>query len=256
MKNTKKNNEKYFDKKNEHKVYGINAVKMLFKKSQERIIKLYIQEDLVNLFREEMKICGKLKKAYHIVKNQDLEKLSNSTHHEGVFCLAIRPKVFSLNQFMTLKKPSSLILALENVSNPHNIGAIVRTAAHFGVDAFLVSDASNFFSAASYRTAEGGMESISIIEEKNLVEALKKLKDSKYELVGTSSHSKSDIGSFKFSPLTVLLMGEERNGLSKGLLELCQKNIQISGTNFVESLNVSLATGIVIYEYRKQFKIS
>jgi TrmH RNA methyltransferase len=252
MKNTKKN----FDKSKEQKIYGINAVKMLFKKSPERVIKLYVDENSLKQFKDEMRLCGQLKKAYHIVKAVDLEKISNSTHHEGVVCIAVKPPCYSLKEFLAKKSDSSLIMALENVSNPHNIGAIARTAAHFGVDAFLVADASNFFSSASYRTAEGGMESIKVIQEKDFLRALKLLSEHKYELIGTSSHSKDDVTQFKFKPHTVIMMGEERNGLSIDASKLCTKVLQIKGTNNVESMNVSLASGIVIYEYRKQFKIN
>lgn len=245
-----KNSKESFRKDQEMKIYGVNAVLAAFKKRPNDIIRVYLIKEQSKTFNELTRFCASNKKAFHIVENEEMEKVSSSTHHEGI-CVLIRRKAF-----LTLKelpmKSSMLILALENVSNPHNLGAIMRTAAHFGVNAILLPDAKPAQSAAAIRTAEGGAETLPLISAPNFKEALNSLKQSGFDLMATSSHAKSNLFTHKFNPKTVIVLGEERLGLSKDIIKLCSTTINIEGTGNVESLNVSVASSIILAQFWQQ----
>lgn len=245
-----KNSKESFRKDLEMKIYGVNAVLAAFKKRPNDIIRVYLLKEQSKLFSELTRYCAQNKKAFHIVENEEMEKVSSSTHHEGICVLVKRKSFITLKDLPT--KKSIMILALENVSNPHNIGAIMRTAAHFGVDALLLPDAKPAQSAAAIRTAEGGAESLPLITSANFIENLNQLKQQGFDVMATSSHAKTNIFQHKFNPKTVIVMGEEKFGVSKEVMKLCATTINIDGTGNVESLNVSVASSIILAQYWQQ----
>lgn len=244
----------HFDKDSELKVAGVNAVKVAFAKRPQDVIKFYVTEKNKKDFHDIMSFCVKNKKAYHIVADNELEKVTGSLHHEGVALLMKKKASISIESFLKSeeKQKTSLILALENVQNPHNLGAIMRSAAHFGVKGLLVTMKEPAQTSSAYRTAEGGAEAIDLIETKNLKASLEQLKKNGYTLMATSGHAKDDLYQTKFSSKVVLVMGEERKGLSSDIMKLCQNTLKISGTEAVESLNVSVATALIMGEFWRQ----
>lgn len=248
--NTGKSNKESFNKDHEMKIYGVNAALAIFKKRPNDIIRVYLSQNQSKVFNELTRFCSLNKKAFHFVDIQELEKVSSSTHHEGICLLIKRKPLLTLKELKITN--SMLILALENVGNPHNIGAIMRTAAHFGVNALILPDAKLAQSAAAIRTAEGGAESLPLISAPNLKETLMKLKSNGFDLLATSSHANADLFKFKFNPKTVIILGEERFGVSKEIIKLCENTINISGTGNVESLNVASASSILLSQYWQQ----
>ncbi|MFZ4712418.1 MAG: TrmH family RNA methyltransferase [Bacteriovoracaceae bacterium] len=244
----------HFDKESEIKVAGVNAVKVAFMKRPNDIIKLYLTKTHLKTFAELVRFCTQNKRAYHVVENVELEKVGATNHHEGVVMVMKRKPVITLQSFLkTIKKDEPvLLLALENVSNPHNIGAIMRSSAHFGAKAILVTAKEPAQTSSAYRTAEGGAEVLDIVEATQMTEALKILVKEGFELVATSSHAKESLFQSQLSKRLVVVMGEERHGLSKEMTKLCHKTVTIPGSGAVESLNVSVATAIILGEYWSQ----
>ena len=244
----------HFDKDTEIKVAGINAVKVAFLKRPDDIIKLYLTKSNLKHFSDLVRFCSQNKKAYHVVENEELEKVGATNHHEGVVLVMKKKSAITLAQFLknNSKNEGSVLLALENVSNPHNVGAIMRSAAHFGVKGMLVNAKEVAQTSSAYRTAEGGAEALSLIEVKNFAQGLEELKKNGYELIATSSHAKENLFELKLPSKLIIVMGEERHGLSKEVQKLCQKTVSIPGSGAVESLNVSVATAIILAEYWSQ----
>ena len=156
----------------EQKITGLSACHLALQTRFSDAIRLYVTDQNLPYFKEFLRELAISKKAYHIVSAQDLQKITDgSTHHEGV-CLILKsrvaPALTSLLSDLSQKKQDGLgsqaesYLYLERVENPHNLGAICRVAAHFGVKALLVEgDAtidSALQSAAYFRVAEGGAE--------------------------------------------------------------------------------------------------
>lgn len=240
-----------FNKEKEIKIYGLNQCLKVFEFRPNDIIRLYCTIEVSKRLGRELQFLSKNKRAYHIVTASELEKLSSSFHHEGIVLVTVKKSVLSLKDFLKKSPQAKTILALEDVSNPHNIGAILRSAAHFGVDAILLKEPEKVIVPACYRTSEGGIESVEIIGEQKFFEALNTLKLNQYEIISTSSHKGNDVFSFNFPKKLVLLLGEEGEGLSNQSMKLSNHLIQISGTNKVESLNVSVATAVILAQIWK-----
>lgn len=244
---------KKFNPDTEARVYGKNHCRTIFKTRPEDIISLFLTKNASLEFKSELSSLAKNKKAYHLVDKEELEKLTKSTHHEDV-CLVVKKKK-QLNEAELLKNlkdaKKCFALALENVSNPHNIGAIIRSMAHYGITTLIVPEIKGLDSGALLRTAEGGAEFVDIVMVKNFENFLQKLKELKIEILATTSHGGEKISKFKFKPKTIVLFGEEGPGLSLKMLKSFSQ-LQIDGTGNVESLNVSVAASIVLGEYYRQ----
>lgn len=238
------------------KVYGINACQTFAKKKFSNVIRAFFSNDVAPQFSELMKKMAQQKKVYRIVSEEELEKVSQSQHHEGVcFNIELDPAV-KLTHWLSeeKKKKTSVLLALENVGNPHNLGAIMRVAAHFGVDGIAVSNPKTLQSGAARRTAEGGAEFIQVVECESMKSLITAAKKEGYSVATTSSHKGKSLYDTEFPNKCVLLFGEEGPGLSKEVLSSGDFSIQIPGTQNVESLNVSSSVAIILGEIWKQKK--
>ncbi len=232
----------------EIRIYGLNACLSVFKARPEDIIQVFLTKESLKSLSAVTKYCAQNKKAYHIVSSAELEKMTKATHHENV-CMLIREKgQRTLEGFLATKPARSVIVALENVSNPHNIGAIIRSAAHFGATGILVSDKKAALAQASVRTSEGGSEYVEVFESADFKKTLALLAKNKFQIVATSSHAKGSLYDLKWEKNVVILFGEEANGLSKELLS-SGVTIKIPGTDNVESLNVSVASAVILSDY-------
>ena len=238
----------------EIRIYGENACVAVFKKRPQDIIQFFLTKEKLNKHVNITKYCAKHKKAYHFILRAELEQMTKSTHHEDLCMLVKKKPARTLAQFLQEKKKSSILLALENVGNPHNIGAIIRSAAHFGVDGLILTENKSQETAAAIRTSEGGAEYVEVFEEKNFHKMLDLLLKNKYQIVTTSSHAKASLFEMKWEKNVVIVLGEESLGITKEIQGL-GTNIKIPGTDYVESLNVSVATAVILSDYYQKVKM-
>ena len=242
---------------NELRIYGENACLAIFKSRPEDIIQLFFTKqktkEVPNLIRDMTTYLSKNKKSYHLVSRDEISKLTKATHHEDISMLIRKKEDESLDEFLKLKKEKCLLIILEDVSNPHNIGAILRTAAHFGADGIIVTDKQMAETASCIRVSEGGAEYIKVFESDSIGSTLKKLQENKYQIITTSSHAKKSLADIKWKNKAVIVFGEEAKGLTKEILAQGE-SICIPGTNHVESLNVSVATSILLYDFYTKTK--
>lgn len=244
---------KKFNRDTETKIYGENACLALFKKRPEDIIQVFLTKEKLKKFSAITKYCAQNKKAYHLVERAELDQMTKATHHEDI-CMVIRkPVEKNLESYLATKPSSSLLIALENVSNPHNIGAILRSAAHFGANALIVADKKTATAASAVRTSEGGAEFVEIYEADDFKKTMALLKKSGYQILTTSSHAKKMLYDIKWEKKAVIVFGEEGPGLSKEALSLGE-TIKIPGTDKVESLNVSVAAAVILSDYYQKVK--
>lgn len=237
----------------EMRIYGENACVSVFKNRPQDIIQLFLTKEMLKKFSHITKYCAQNKKAYHVITREELEKMTKATHHEDICMLVKKPAHRPLETYLSLKPESAVIIALENVSNPHNIGAIMRNAAHFGATGILVPDKKIAESASAIRTSEGGAEFIEIFEAADFKKALAMLAKNKFQIITTSSHAKTSLFDLKWEKKVVIVFGEEAEGLSKDLLQL-GTTIKIPGTDHVESLNVSVASAVILSDYYQKVK--
>lgn len=239
----------------EVKLYGINACRAFVARRREKVIRAYFSESVGRRhFAALMKWLAQQRLAYHLVTDAELERISGSGHHEGV-CLLVRadpPRSADLWLDAHRRQQRGCVLALENVGNPHNLGAILRVAAHFGIGAVLVPDARSLAGGAAVRTAEGGAEFVEVLDAPDFVSTVRAFRAAGWRVVTTSSHEGRDIYRTALPEKCLLLFGEESSGLSGAMLASGDLAVRIPGTGHVESLNVSVATGILVGEWWRQ----
>ncbi|MDU7818248.1 MAG: TrmH family RNA methyltransferase, partial [Klebsiella sp.] len=135
-----------------------------------------------------------------------------------------------------------------------NLGAIMRSCAHFGVRGVVVQDAGVMESGAAIRTAEGGAEHVEPITGDSFIDTLERFRKAGYAIVSTSSHNGTPLFKAELPKKMVLVLGQESDGLSDAAISSADLNIAIEGTGNVESLNVSVATGVLLAEWWRQNK--
>ena len=143
-----------------------------------------------------------------------------------------------------------LWLALDCIQDPHNIGAIFRTAAFFGVKGIILTkDRSAPLNATVYDVASGGMEAVPFAVETNLSRSLTEAKKSGVWIMGTSEHAEEDVSAFQQDRSWMVVIGNEEKGLRRLTLEQCDVMCRLTPTGFVDSLNASVAAGIMIARF-------
>ncbi|TXH96139.1 MAG: tRNA/rRNA methyltransferase [Rheinheimera sp.] len=238
----------------ESRVLGENACRVCFTQRPDAVIKMYLHADYAPRFADVMKYLAAHKRAYHIVDNAELEKISGSQHHGGVVLVVKKRESMSIASYLTLhrKKTQDCLLALDGVGNPHNLGAIARSCAHFGVSGIILSAPEALQSGAAARTAEGGLEFVEALQTDHLPLALKLCKEAGYTLITTSSHAGVSLYQSKLPKKVVVVFGEEMQGVSKAVANSAEIALQIPGTGKVESLNVSVAASLILGEWYRQ----
>ncbi|PPC68994.1 tRNA/rRNA methyltransferase [Pantoea sp. ICBG 985] len=236
----------------ETRVYGENACQALFQSRPESIVRAWFVQSVTPRFRETLRWLAANRKAYHVVDDAELAKASGTEHHGGV-CFIIKKRMgMPVAEWLQQAQSKDCVLALEDVSNPHNLGGIMRSCAHFGVKGLLVNDASLLESGAAVRTAEGGAEHVQAISGESFAAGLEAFRKAGYTIVTTSSHAGKPLAQAALPAKMVLVLGQEREGLSDSAFQQGDISLSIGGTGNVESLNVSVATGILLAEWWRQ----
>ena len=253
------------DRKAEQKICGFHACMAVFHNRPQDIVRAYVTEGTRKAFGSMLKFCAQNRLAYHVVEPADLAKVAESDHTEGVCILAKIPKHPDFNTFLKdsnqapTDAPPRVVLWLVGVENPHNVGAILRTAAHFGISAVLVTPAASANSAptrpdgwslsgAAIRIAEGGAEHVPVIvADGSIVDTARDLKrKGGFMLYATSGHAKGhDLWTTEIKYPCVIALGAEGLGLPETVLKSADATLRLAGTGKVESLNVSVAAGVI-----------
>ena len=241
----------------ETKVQGENACRVCFTQRPESVVKMYLEASMASKFADVMKYLAANKHAYHIVDSSELERVAGSQHHGGVVLIVKRKPDLSLAAYLAANKhlKQDCLLALDGVGNPHNLGAIVRSCAHFGVKGVIMTQPYLLQSGAAARTAEGGVEFVDGLSCEHLPLALQLCKQAGYSLVTTSSHAGVSLYQSQLGRKVVVVFGEEMDGVSKQVANSTDVALQIPGSGQVESLNVSVAASLILGEWYRQQQI-
>jgi len=238
--------------KSEEKYHGLRACEALFARRPQDIIRVYLAEERRRHFAALLGHCAKARLGFQVVAAENLARLSGSTHHEGIVILARaypRWGIPELLREIDERRLTGPLLYLDGVENPHNLGAILRTAAHFGTAAVLgAGGVLPPLSPAAVRVAEGAAEYVPVCDLADPRADLLQLKKRGFRIVATSSHRGSPLSPETLGGKIVLVLGSEGEGVSKPIVSLADTAIQILGTGAVESLNVSVACGILLQE--------
>lgn len=234
--------------KQELRYYGLNAVQAVFAQRPDAIRKVYLAESRIPQLQPLLAWCVKQRIGYRVVEEADLGKLAASSHHEGVVADVLRVDAQSLAAWLhSLPQGPALALWLDGVGNPHNLGAILRSAAHFGITAILLPKHSTLaLSGAAARVAEGGAEAVPMVRLGREDNSIAQLRGAGFTLAATVVRGGDDLFAAKLPRRLVYVLGAEGEGMSAELAAACDLRLSIPGSGAVESLNVASATAVLL----------
>jgi len=236
--------------------HGLRACEAIFAKRPETIVRVYLTEARRRQFARLLEWCARQRKGFQVVADENLERLTKSIHHEGVAILAAAVPRWTLDELLTRVATSATpgpLVYLDGVQNPHNLGSILRTAAHFGAAA-IVGRAGELppLSPAAVRVAEGAADHVPVCDLADPVADLRRLATSGFRIVATSSHRGKPLADVPLGGRVVIVLGSEGEGVSRPIEALAAECVQIPGTGAVESLNVGVACGVALAEAWRQ----
>lgn len=240
----------------EIKYHGLAACLALWRHRPDDVIRIYLTEELIPQLSPLLKWAAAQRKAYHIVAADDLERLTESVHHQGVCVLARERPTLGFEDWLPVlqqDRPDQLVVYLDGVENPHNLGAILRSCAHFGVR-YLLGAAERLprLSPSACRVAEGGSELVTLVYLDHPLRQLGVLQDLGFSLLATAVDRGEPLYLHRFNPRSLLILGAEGHGMSAELTRLADKTLHIPGTGQIESLNVSVAFAVIAGEHYRQ----
>lgn len=173
--------------------------------------------------------------------------LSNELHQGIAGMLADQPRAY-LEEVVVEAGDTSCVLVLDQVQDPQNLGAVLRTAAATGVDAVVLPKAGGCgLTPAVHKASAGHSLKVSVVEDENLAQAISFLKEHGYWVIGCDSAEGEDATTFEFPEKCVIVMGNEAEGMRRLTRESCDYLVRIPMNSGVDSLNISVATGVILY---------
>jgi TrmH RNA methyltransferase len=229
------------------RVVGLEAVRAVLRVRPEAVLHLAHSSEARRQVADLLREAARLRIAYREVDEDELGRIAGTLHHEGV-CLQVRARPpVELPELVRALGPGGFVLALDQVQNPHNIGALLRSAAYFGATGLLIaSREERGLGPAAVRVAEGGAEYVPVCVVPELCAALDKLGEAGASIIGADAHEGEPLHSARLPQRCVLVLGSERSGLSPGVQKRCTRRLRIEGRGQIESLNVSVAAGILL----------
>lgn len=235
-------------------IFGIHATKLALKNPERRLKNLYITEELLELFDQQNALNDQV--PVNVTTAENIAKMLPAyAVHQGVMLEAEPLAAIDLDVFLSKnnQKTEMLVILLDQVSDPHNIGAILRSAAAFGADAVIMPEkGSPGLTSTMAKIASGAVEVVPIIRVVNLARAIETLKKQSFWVAGLSEHGKKNLSECDLLGRTALVMGAEDSGLRRLSLEQCDFVAKLPTTPPIASLNVSNAAAIALYEIISQ----
>jgi len=241
-------------------ITGIHAVESALKNDPDNIAQLWFAENKKNQrIKELIHHAQKRGLISHTADFKMLDKLAKTHQHQGVVAEYNAPASYKEDDLLALleahenNQTAPLLLVLDGITDPHNLGACLRTAEGAGVLAVIApKDNAVGLTPAARKVASGAAETVPFVQVTNLVRTIEKLKKLGIWFIGTSDKATADLYSQDFKAPTAIVMGAEGKGLRRLTEEHCDSLISIPMAGKVSSLNVSVATGVCLYEVVRQ----
>jgi len=237
-------------------IYGKNAIQELIRTTPERINKILIsttakKDKKINEIISEAKENGVL---FQFVPSQKLDTLTENSSHQGIVASISPIDYLDLDDFLNdLNKENAIVVILDGVEDPHNLGSIIRTAVCAGVDGIIIpSRRSASVNATVQKASAGAVNRIPIIKVNNIVNAIEKLKEKSFWVYGADASAEQNYYDVDFGGSCAIVLGGENCGISKLVGCKCDYLIKIPMLSDFNSLNVANAGSIIIYEVIKQ----
>ena len=239
-------------KKSTFLIVGKHAVTAALKNTDRKIHRIFITEDALRKFNKENQNINLSKKAHIFYKSKkELDNLSgkNEVPHQGIIAEIEEINQPKLKDYLNKVSSKNInLVVLQNVTDPRNIGSVIRSAVSFNINGIIVKERS--FPSKSktlYKSASGGVEHLQIFEVSNINTTLRFLKDKGFWISAFDSKSKKDFTTNKWEGKNVLLFGSEGYGLNKKTSTIADFQFSIKMNNQIESLNIANSVSIVCH---------
>jgi 23S rRNA (guanosine2251-2'-O)-methyltransferase len=200
--------------------------------------------------QEIVDLCRELSVPVRFEPRESLDRLAGSASHQGVVALGAAHEFVSLDE---VAEGAKLLLALDGVEDPHNLGAIIRTAHAAGADAILVPErrAAGLTETVA-KAAAGALEHLPVARVGNLTQTLEMLKKRDFWIYGFDERGEETYDRVDYASPSVFVMGGEGMGLHQMIRKHCDFIVRIPLAGKISSLNVSVASGIVLFEWKRR----
>ena len=236
-------------------LYGANTAEEILKSGRRKVFRLYVSEG--SLEGKAKLIVSMARKAgcpVDFMNPRSLDHMSKGGNHQGVI-LEVEPvRTLSLSEALArVKDPKKTIwAAVDGVTDPMNLGAIIRSAACFGVSAIILPERRTVgLTPSAQKTASGAIEKVDMVEVGNLNQTILELKKKNFWVYGADMGGKP-VDKVDFAFPVFMLIGSEGEGLHQKTREHCDELVSIPQKGGVESLNASVAAGVMFYEISKK----
>lgn len=238
-------------------IFGFHTIQAQLDSNPECLLKVYIldrrYDKRPNTISRQL---DKLSINTQYSTKQQLDKLTKNKTHQGIVAeilLPALPNQDSLMQHIKKLEKTVLILILDSIQDPRNLGACLRSANAVGVDCVVINkDGSAPINALVYKTSAGALNQLKIFSVTNLARTIKALKKENIWIVGLDSSTKASLYQINLTTSSAIIMGSEGSGLRSLTKKSCDQLAMIPMQGSVESLNVSVATGIALFEASRQ----
>ena len=239
--------KKYRDENNEYIVEGVKLIEEAVQE-KARIKKIIVCEDTTRTYEIPTHVMLEIAKYECVyVTDKIFSAITQVTNPQGV--MAIIEKNAENQQ---IDYTQDIIIALDNVQDPGNLGTILRTVDSIGLNQIIVSkDTVDAFNSKVVRSTMGAIFRVKIIEVENLIQTIKEMRKHHFKLLVTSLQTENSIYDIEFNK-KIIVIGNESNGVSKEIQDMADEKTKIPMLGKTESLNASVAAGVVMYEYLRQ----
>jgi 23S rRNA (guanosine2251-2'-O)-methyltransferase len=245
--------------KDEQIIHGIHAVQASLDYDRDSLLEVYRDRERRDQRLEKL-VEALRQKGIHVHNRprKELDKLAGDGHHQGIVARVRVPPTLreqDLERLLDGLEVPPLLLVLDGVTDPHNLGACLRTADAVGVHAVITPrDRAASLTATARKVASGAAETIPFVQVTNLSRSLKALQERGIWLVGLAGEEASDLYQTDLKGPIAIVMGAEGKGLRRLTRETCDLLVRIPMVGTVESLNVSVAAAVTLYEAFRQRK--
>ena len=239
--------KKYRDENNEYIVEGVKLIEEAVQE-KARIKKIIVCEDTTRTYEIPTHVMLEIAKYECVyVTDKIFSSITQVTNPQGVMAIIEKN---SENQ--EIDYTQDIIIALDNVQDPGNLGTILRTVDSIGLNQIIVSkDTVDAFNSKVVRSTMGAIFRVKIIEVENLIQTIKEMRKHHFKLLVTSLQTENSIYDIEFNK-KIIVIGNESNGVSKEIQDMADEKTKIPMLGKTESLNASVAAGVVMYEYLRQ----
>ena len=246
---------KQYKKQEEFTLYGWNSCMSAFKARPESLLRLFFSRARASELKKVTAFCSENKLPFRQLDQESLNKVAAGVHHEGVI-MVVKPLLPESAHRLIRGKMSDkgLVVALDSIDNPHNQGAILRTCAFFGVEGLIIPGTGKTLPSSAARMAEGGLEEVPVFTSSDLPSALRDCRERGWFVIGADSNAKETLFDAEIKFPAVVVMGNEQTGLSSRVKQKCDKVVRVPGKGSLQSLNVSVAAGILLAEIDRRRK--